>query len=277
MRTRPKITQHPEPAQPAATVLQVDPGRFRVDPGLPTPLYYQIRENLRELIRSEDLPEGALIPSERELSDIYGVNRLTVRQAITELVNEGLLDRRRGIGTFVANHKIAHPMPDLAGFSERMLRTGHKPGGKVLSLTTQHPARSVAQALKIPLDGYVVSVVRLRLVDDEPIMLETCALPADLVPGLRAEDLDDQSLYRVLATRYGIQMVEAEEVLEPVSLTSYEAQILDTETGRPALLVEGIVFTNERKPVEFTKSLVRGDKARFYFRLHRTGDADPMG
>jgi GntR family transcriptional regulator len=258
-------------------VVQLDPVKFRADPGLPTPLYYQIRENLRELIRNEELPEGALIPSERELSDIYGVNRLTVRQALTELVKEGLLNRKRGVGTFVSSRKIAHPMPDLAGFTERMLRTGHRPGGKVLSLMKQHPARSVAQALNMSPDGYVTTIVRLRFVDDEPIMMETCSLPYDLVPELRAEDLADQSLYHLLATRCNIQMVEAEEVLEPVALTSYEAQILGAEVGRPALLVEGIVYTNGHRPVEFTKSLVRGDKARFYFRLRRTGSADPMG
>jgi GntR family transcriptional regulator len=249
---------------------------FQIEPDQPTPLYYQIRENLRELIRGGDLPVGDIIPSERELSEYYGVNRLTVRQAITELVNEGLLSRRRGVGTFVSEQKIVHPMPDLAGFSQRMIRAGRKPGGKVMAFGRQPPTRSVAQALNLPLESTVIHIVRVRTVDNEPIMLETLYLPHHLMPDLAAEDLEDASLYHLMATRYRIQVVEAEEVLEPVTLTSYEANALGTEAGRPALLVEGTVYTTNHQPVEFTKSLVRGDKARFFFKLRRTGSADPM-
>ncbi len=254
------------------SVSMMDMTRFSIDPNAPAPLYYQIRENLRELIRSGELPPGDLIPSERELSEFYGVNRLTVRQAVTELVHDGLLRRQHGVGTFVCDQKITQEMPDLTGFTERMIRAGHKPGNKVLSLTRQAPARSAAQMLNLPPDSVVIKIVRLRLVDDEPIMMETCYLPASLVPGLEVQHLEEeQSLYRLLTTRYGIQAIEADEVLEPVILTSYEAEILQTDPGRPALLVEGVVYTADRQPIEFTKSLVRGDKARFYFRLHRAG------
>lgn len=251
-------------------------GLFQINTEQPTPLYYQIRENLREVIRSGELPIGALIPSERELSEHYGVNRLTVRQAISELVNEGLLLRRRGVGTFVAEQKISHPMPDLIGFSQRMLRAGRKPGSKVMSFGHQPPIRSVASALNLPVESTVIHIVRLRTVDDEPIMLETLYLPYALMPDLTSDDLENASLYQIMAVRYGIQVVEAEEVLEPVTLTSYEANALHAESGRPALLVEGTVYTVNRQPVEFTKSLVRGDKARFIFKLRRTGSADPM-
>lgn len=249
----------------------VSPSRFSIDPASLVPLYYQIRENLRELIRSGDLAPGEIIPSERELSEYYDVNRLTVRQAVTELVREGLLRRQHGIGTFVQN-KATHEMPTLAGFTERMSRSGHKPGSRLISLTHQRPTRSAAQQLNISQDGQVVKIVRLRLLDDQPFMLETAYLREDLVPGLEASDLQQEpSLYRLLTARYGIQITEAEEVLEPVLLTSYEADILETEPGRPALLIEGIVYEGHGLPFEVTTSLVRGDKSRFYFRFRRQG------
>lgn len=249
----------------------VSPSRFSIDPASLVPLYYQIRENLRELIRAGDLPAGELIPSERELSEFYSVNRLTVRQAVTELVREGLLRRQHGVGTFVQN-KVTQEMPILAGFSERMSLIGHKPGSRLISLTHQSPTRSAAQQLHIPLDGKVVKIVRLRLLDEMPFMLETAFLREDLVPNLQVSDLErEPSLYRILTTRYSIQITEAEEVLEPVLLTSYEAGILETEPGRPALLIEGVVYEGHGLPFEVTSSLVRGDKSRFYFRLHRQG------
>jgi GntR family transcriptional regulator len=249
----------------------ISPTRFAIDPASLVPLYYQIRENLRELIRSGDLPPGEIIPSERELSEYYNVNRLTVRQAVTELVREGLLRRQHGIGTFVQN-KLTHEMPTLAGFTERMSRLGHKPGSRLISLTHQSPTRSAAHQLHIPLDGKVVKIVRLRLLDEQPFMLETAFLREDLVPNLQASDLEHEpSLYRVLTTRYNIQITEAEEVLEPVLLTSYEASLLETEPGRPALLIEGVVYEGHGLPFEVTTSLLRGDKSRVYFHLHRQG------
>lgn len=247
--------------------------RYTIDPTSPVPLYYQIRENLSELIRSGEFAPGDLIPSERELGEYYKVHRLTVRQAITDLVHDGLLRRQQGVGTFVQERKITHEMPGLTGFSERMRHAGYSPTSKIISLTRQPASRSTAQMLNIALDSPVVKIVRVRLVDREPIMMETCYLKAASVPDLDVQHFEqNQSLYFLLTNRYGIQLVEADEVLEPVVLTNYEAELLGTEPGRPALLIEGVIYTTNREPVEFTKSLVRGDKSRFYFRLHRLGN-----
>jgi GntR family transcriptional regulator len=201
------------------------------------------------------------------------VNRLTVRQAITDLVNEGLLRRQRGIGTFVAPQKITQTMPGLVGFTERMLRAGRQPYTKVLSIGIEPPPHSAVKALQLSAAVETVKLVRLRSVDDAPFMIETSYLPLRLVPDLMEQDLENNSLYRLLSSRYHLQMAEATEVLEPVLLTAYEAELLGSEAGRPALLVEGTIYGADNQPIEFTKSLVRGDKARFLFTLHRTGDS----
>ncbi|GAB4439881.1 MAG: phosphonate metabolism transcriptional regulator PhnF [Anaerolineae bacterium] len=248
------------------SVLNAD---FRIDPHSPIPLYYQIRENLRDLIVSGRYAPGDAIPAERELSDVYNVNRLTVRRAVNELVSEGLLWRQQGVGTFVAAPKIVQTQPVLLGFTDRMLQSGHRPTSRVI-LQEEAPATgAVAKALHLTPNAPVVKLVRLRLADDEPIMLETSFMPQAVCPDLAAQDMVNQSLYRVLAERYGVQIVEAEEVVEPVALTDYEAELLGAQKGQPALLIEVTAFTYNGRPVEFGKSLVRGDKSRYHFRIHR--------
>jgi len=243
----------------------------RLDFSSPVPLYHQIREVLLEAIRSGDFALDQPIPSERELGEKFEVNRLTVRQAITDMVNDGWLRRQRGVGTFINDRRpMQMVMPALMGFSERMHRLGLKPSSQLISVEVQLPTRSAAEALHIESDTQVIRLVRLRLANDEAIMLETAFMPYALVPGLEARIAHEPSLYHLLTTVYNIAVSEAEEVLEPVLLTAYEADLLQTEAGRPALLSEGTVYTADRQVVEFTKSLVRGDKAKYLFHLRRS-------
>ncbi len=252
----------------AETVTQDD---FHIEVQSPIPLYYQIRENLRDLILSNRFAPGEAIPSERELSQIYQVNRLTVRQAVTELVNEGLLRRQHGVGTFVAEPKITQNMPGLLGFTDRMLQAGHRPSSRLIKIQDMPATDRVSRPLRLAAGMHVIKLVRLRLADDEPFMIETTFLPYHLFPDLASHDLEHQSLYHVMAKGYGVQVVEADEIIEPVTLTAYEAELLETEANRLALLVEGTIYTHNRQPIEFTKSIVRGDKARYHFRIHRSG------
>lgn len=249
--------------------LSVDPSQMMIDPDSVVPLYHQIKQNLREMIENEILKGGELLPSERELGEIYGVNRLTVRQALNDLVSEGALRRQRGVGTFVAEPKLTHALGRVLGFSERIRAEGRKPSSKVLLLESIPSPLGVARRLNIPVDTRLYKLVRLRCADEEPVMLETAYLPADRFPGLDAIDFAHESLYRVLAEEYGCYIVEAEEVLEPVLMTDYEVEILNAEPGTPGMLVEAISYEAQSKPVEFGKSVVRGDKARFIFRIKR--------
>lgn len=244
---------------------------FRIDTGSPIPLYYQIRENLRELIVLDELSPGDTLPSERELAEIYGVSRLTVRQAITELVREGLLKRQQGVGTFVAQPKLIQALPKVMGFTERMLQAGRVPSSQLIELTTQPTSKRLAHRLNISPDAQVVKLVRLRLANGEPVMLETAYLPYQRFPNLLSQDFEEGSLYETLTSKYDVRIAEAEEVLEPVLLTQYEADLLGTQEGTPALLVEVMAYADDGQPIEFSKSIVRGDKSRYYFRIKTQG------
>jgi GntR family transcriptional regulator len=243
-----------------------------IDPDSVVPLYHQIKQNIRDLIENEVLNDGDLLPSERELGEIYGVNRLTVRQALNDLVNEGMLQRQRGIGTFVAVPKVTQVIDRVLGFSDRIQEAGHTPSSRMISIETVPLALSVARRLALQPRLPAYKLVRLRCVDGEPVMLETAYLPVTLFPRLEAADLSNQSLYNVLSEKYNCSILEAEEQLEPVLLTDYEAGMLEVEPGTPGMLVESTSFNQYGKPVEFGKAVVRGDRARFMFHIRRTAN-----
>lgn len=240
---------------------------FTIDPTSVIPLYHQIKQNLRELIENEVLPVGQMLPSERELGEYYGVNRLTVRQAMTELVSEGMLRRQRGVGTFIADPKLTQIMGRVTGFSERVRDVGRKPSSRMISLEIVLASTMVARSLKQEPNTRLYKLVRLHCADDEPVMLETAFLPQARFPDLKRINFSEESLYQVLAHQFNCRIVEADETLEPVIMTGYEVEMLEAEPGTPGLLVETVAYDQGGLAVEFGKSVVRGDKSRFYFRI----------
>jgi GntR family transcriptional regulator len=239
--------------------------RFHIDTTSPVPRYHQIQENLAELIESGTLKEGESLPSERELSEVYGVNRMTVRQAIDVLVNKGVLQKQHGIGTFV-RQKVAIA-PTVMGFTQRMRGSGLKPSSRLLSMEVVTPQPKVYRSLNLNSSEKVVRIERLRLVDGEPLMVETSYLPYARFPNLVELDVASASLYELLEARYGVRVCEAEQTLEPTLLNDHEAQLFTLPKGQPAMLVQITAYDAEKKPIEFSKSVVRGDRCQYYFRV----------
>ena len=135
----------------------------------PLPRYYQLKEIMRERIRLGEWKPGDLIPSERELGETYGISRMTARQAITDLVNEGLFYREQGKGTFVSQHKITQQLIQLTGFTEDIRARGQRPGTKVLSAEMFPADEATAERLRISQGMLIFRLRRLRLADDEPL------------------------------------------------------------------------------------------------------------
>ncbi len=235
----------------------------------PLPLYYQLKELIREQIDNGELKPEDRIPSERELSERYEISRMTARQAITELVNEGLLFREQGKGTFVAMPKISQGLLGLTSYTEDMMRRGLTPGTKLLSFQTILPTRKIADRLKVSLDSRIIQMERLRLANDEPMALEISHVPTHLCPGLDPNELERQSLYRLLESKYQIVLARASETLEPAMPSTLEAELLSIVPTVPLLLIERITYTPDGSPVEFVKSLYRGDRYKFYVELER--------
>src|SRR5438132_967176 len=177
-----------------------------IDKQSPIPMYYQIMSQLREKISEGEYTVDSALPPERELAETYEVSRMTIRQAIAELVNEGLLVRRKGIGTFVAPPKLEQALSSLTSFTEDMAQRGMKAGSRVLSFKETLPDPATGKTLGLSAEETIFECVRLRLADEEPMALETTMLVAAFFPGLQREDLENRSLYKVLAERWGIEL-----------------------------------------------------------------------
>lgn len=234
-------------------------------PGLP--LYRRIEADLRDRIRSGALRPGARIAPEPELMIEFGVSRATVRQALAGLLAEGLLEIRRGLGTYVTAPRFEHTIGGFYSFSREIERHGLRPGTKVLELRTEPAPDIVSEALGLRAGTKVVALRRLRLAGPDPLVVETSHLPAARFPGLETVDFSQVRLYDTLLNRYGCRPTRARETFEPVLLTADEASLLDQRRGEPALRVERVAFDQDDVPIEFCRSTVRGDRYRYSVEL----------
>lgn len=241
----------------------------KVNKNSPVPLYYQLKDIISELIEDEELKPGDPIPPERELCEYHEVSRMTVNKAIANLVNEGLLYREQGKGTFVAKPKEGYQLSRLLSFTEDMKAKGFRVDTRIISFQKKSATRKIQKALKLSDKEEVFEIKRLRLVDDEPYAIETAYLPYRLCEGLTRENLDNNSLYDILNREYGIRMDYAEQTIEAVILDDYESSILQVPEKSIALMLSRKTFLEGDRPMEFTKAVYRGDKYKFEVVLRR--------
>lgn len=235
----------------------------------PLPRYYQLKEILRERIRSGEWKPGSLIPSERELSEKYGISRMTARQAITDLVNEGIFYREQGKGTFVSNRKITQQLIHLTGFTEDIRARGQLPSTKVLSAEMSPADDATAEKLRIETGTLIFRLQRLRLADEEPLAIEVSQIHFKGCERLLEEDLEHNSLYRVLESKFGIMLMEADQELEAGLVGNDEAQILNIAPGSPVLFTRRTTYTERNQPIEYARAMYCGHKYTFYTHMKR--------
>jgi len=227
------------------------------------PLHAQIGEVIEHAIQSGDLRAGDRLPPERELAQWFGVNRLTLRQALSELERSRLIRRsvgRRG-GTFVAEPTVERDSSSFAGFSEQARRLGLTASALVLHVEQLPASSAVVRGLELQDGAQVFEVARLRLANGRPVVLESSSFPAERFAGMLDGPLEG-SLYELLAERYDARPCRAVEKLEPVRADSHAAQMLGVARGAPLLLVERVAFDAAGRPVEFARDLFRGDRTR---------------
>ncbi len=254
-------------------MVQADPklqssGLRRVSRASQIPLHHQVANDLRELILSGAWPPGKRIPGELELIELFGASRTTIRQALANLQHEGLVTRHAGLGSFVRDPTITAGPHALTSFSEEMRARGMTSTSEVLAAEVVAADDEIAARLEVSVGAPVVRLERLRSGDGRPIGLQVAHLPAALVPGLEATDLTNSSLYDVLEERFRIVIEEAEETYVAATVDPYVAGRLGVPPGSPALVVERVAWSDGR-PVEYTRSVMRGDRYRVNVRLRR--------
>jgi GntR family transcriptional regulator len=214
----------------------------------------------------DELQVGDALPSERRLATDLGVSRPTLRAVIDELVREGLLLRRHGSGTYVAEPKIALPLT-MTSFSEDMARRGMRPSSRVVSFELQGAGAKLGQRLQISPVDEVWVITRLRLADDETMAIEWLHAPHKLLPGLRREELATHSFYELLRVRRGIVIASGTQTIEPTVTSPEEAELLSVPVHSPAFLFERTTQSEHGEVVEFVRSVYRGDRYRLVTEL----------
>ncbi|MGN6681254.1 MAG: GntR family transcriptional regulator [Streptosporangiaceae bacterium] len=230
-------------------------------PGLT--VHGQIEDWLADAIAAGRLTPGDRLPTEQDLAAWLGVSRMTLRHALAELAQRGLVIRAvgRSGGTFVAEPKVEQDLTVLAGFSEQLRRHGLVAGARVLAATEIKASPAASAALEIDVGAPVYEVRRLRLAGGQPILIEHSLFPAQRCPGLLDYRLDG-SLYELLEERYGQRPHRAKESLEPVLAGVREAEALGVAEGAPLMLVERTAYARSGLPLEFARDLFRGDRTR---------------
>ena len=231
-----------------------------------SPIYLQLREVVRGKIESGEYPPGMAIPSENELSDMYGVNRLTVRNAIDALVKEGLLKRIQGKGAFVVGDRIERDLDWLSGFRQTFTERDADPAAKIHAKTRRPAGRLFASVFGVGEDDDIFYGRRLNSAIGEPGSAEHTYVPASKVPKLDGIDLGVFSLYEVYGF-YGVSPVRAYETLDLVSVEARDARMLGVEPGSTVLLFTCWTYDAKDDVVEYTRSYTRGDKCCFTVRI----------
>lgn len=227
-----------------------------------SPLYMQLARTLRSQIVEGRIAEGEALPSERDLCTLTGASRVTVRKAIALLIDDGLLSRRQGSGTYVAP-RIQAPGSFLTSFSEDAVARGQRIGTQWIEKTAATASEEEARLLDMAPDAPVLRLRRVRSADGAPLAIEHAVVPAAMMPPL--EELGD-SLYRALAER-GNRPVSGDQKIRAALAGAGEAALLGIAEGAEILRIERLTRRADGRPVELTRSAYRGDRYEFVSEL----------
>jgi GntR family transcriptional regulator len=241
-----------------------------VDRNSPIPYYVQVKQALQEYIEHSYRQPGDQLPGEPELCRLFDVSRTVIRQALREMQYEGMIVKRKGKGTFVAEPKIVeHLFQNLTGFYQDMVERGFTPVTKILKQELVPASPKVAGYLGLDPGVSVIQIYRLRSVEDVPIILDNTYLPYALCPKVLDTDLTSRSLYAFLEQEYGFVIARGRRTLEAVAANEYEASLLEVDAGSPLLLLDSVSYLDNGVPIEYFHGLHRGDRSKFEVELVR--------
>ena len=231
----------------------------------PKPLYAQLEEILRAAILNGEWKPNHVIPSELELSRTYGVSRMTARAVVTQLVNDGLLRRVQGKGTFVIEQKIATKSLAYVGIREQLERIGYQIATKLLNFKQIEASQTLAATLDIMQGESVHFIERVRFIDGNPIGVHRSYIPKALAPTLKDDKLESEQLCVILQNEFNLKSATVTETLESTLASHEEAQLFKVNTTFPLLILEDVYKTAAGRVFEYTKVLFRGDKVKLNF------------
>lgn len=243
---------------------------FHVSPTSETPLYEQLLSHLRLLIQTGQLQPGDRLIPENELCSLLGISRTTVRQAMDQLVTDGLIARHKGRGSFVASPKMKRPIHYLYNFTENIRKLGAVPSSLVLSATVEQADTGLAEELQLPQANLqVFHLVRIRCANESPVLLEDTYIPYYLCPGIEAVDFSCHSLYQTLEDTYQLKLYHATETIEAILMGNADATKLDCTPDIPGYRIVRRSQLESGHPFEYTSSITNAQRCLFQLELYK--------
>lgn len=233
------------------------------------PLYAQVEATLAARISAGELKPGERLPTEDELVRDFAVSRTTVRSAVQSLLKRGMVEIRRGLGTFVTQPRIVQELTSLTGFVEDMEALGRSASARLIDWQEVHADEVVARQLELPLGASVIRIRRVRLSNGRPLSYDDTYLPPDLGTRVVTDDLEVEPIFTLLEEKYDTPLAEARYELE-ASVADHEvARALDMSVGAAVFLIERTSYAVGGRPVDYERLHYRGDQVRFVTRLQR--------
>ena len=234
-----------------------------VEPHSPIPLYHQVYLDLRQMIQRGVIIPGGMLPPELDICQAYNVGRQTVRQAMAHLVDESLVERFAGRGTFVRKQPNHIQFFLDRSFSQQMREMGRVPHSKLLNQETGTVDTKAVPALQSYQGASCLKLERLRLGDAEPICHQTSTILTERCPGIEQHDFVSQSLNEILAMRYHLMISSINHVVRAVAADGYRADLLDVEEGTPLLFVGTTTYLDDGELIEYSSSYYRADRYEY--------------
>lgn len=223
----------------------------------------EVAEKIESYIQQNQLRPHDKLPSERDLCDVLGTSRTTLRSAIKRLIIEGVIYSKRGAGTFVAPEKLVRNLQDMESLSKSARRANKVLSTKVLYADIIECNKELSKRMKLTLGSKIYCLQRLRLIDGIPAMMELAYFDYLLCKGIEQYDFSQESIYRTLEEVYHVKIDHGSETLSVTYVSEQEGELLEVENGTPVFYIAGNVFSEGEKPIEFYKSVVRADQIRF--------------
>jgi GntR family transcriptional regulator len=231
------------------------------------PAYQRIQGSIRERIDGGELRPGDAVTSERELARIHSVSLMTARHALAGLEREGIVERRRGAGTFVAPPRIH--FNKLMSYTEQMSSRGLAPNSKIITSKIVEDEEEIAARLNLPAASRMVKIERVRHTSEEPFALEICYLPADEFPGLVRAPLGRSSLFLTLEREYGVEITYADEQVDATAADVRVAQLLEVPRGSPVMRIRQVIHAANGKAVVYVIGFYRSERHTLFIRRFR--------
>ncbi|WP_334074635.1 MULTISPECIES: UTRA domain-containing protein [Paenibacillus] len=228
-----------------------------------SPLYLQLKQIIKEDISRGVYKAGQKLPPEAEIGKTYGVSRITVRRAITDLVEEGVLHSQQGKGSYVRELKEKRELISVGSFSDMTTLSGKTPSSQILSNLVMEADEKLASTFKIQLNDPVLKLHRLLFIDNQPFIIETSFFPLEILPDLEKYIGESPSTYHILKERYGVEPAFSEKTLEVILATEYESSLFHCDRGTPLYLLGKITYDQQDRPMHYSQSVYMSSKVIF--------------